>query len=638
MLKPNTLRLSTGNEMVSIPEINTARCGIETISFLHRGLRAAVEICGSDSLPFLQPTLTIDGAEPDWDEAVWRQVENWVPSFELSFSECEARGHIFAPLESRGFVCVIEIESKASHDLPVRAGWRGCWERTCHATYTAKEMVGQRRLGINQMLGATCVEFCSVAPHFAVAFCGSEVMEAEVFTDSGDGPKAETVESGVVASQGTAAGYSLMRGFTLKPGERVTLAVYVGLGLEEISAVTSAADLARRGHEDLLQTTLDWLSRRALRADDKRLEGVMNLNLFYNYFFALGVTLDTEELVAVTARSSRSPLTAAYCDRDALSWSLPAVLRVDPQQARNILEYAFTVQIKNVGIHSRFIDGVVLEPGFELDELCAPVHALRKYVQATNDVSMLFDRRVQAGINHIMGILALKKHPEVSLYETTLLPSDDIAKYPYVTYNNAMVWRMLRDLVEVYDRVGDLDRRDAMAEQANRVKQAIMEHSVVEGPFGEMFAWSTDLKGNHRLLDNPRGSLQLMPYLDFCSPELHQYKNTVTWIRAERERPEAIQAQGGRARVSLFSLANDLLTDRAEEALDFLRRAALDFGICCEVVDAETGEAISGRGHAACAGFVAHAMATALGATPSEPEARGKVAKPHFRLGKPTSA
>jgi len=49
-----------------------------------------------------------------------------------------------------------------------------------------------------------------------------------------------------------------------------------------------------------------------------------------------------------------------------------------------------------------------------------------------------------------------------------------------------------------------------------------------------------------------------------------------------------------------------------EQALDFLRRAPLDHGLCCEIADAETGESVSGRGYAACAGYLAYAMAVAL--------------------------
>ncbi|MDO8587881.1 MAG: glycoside hydrolase family 125 protein [Armatimonadota bacterium] len=629
MSASNDTRFSTGNELIAIPDISAARCGVETISFLHRGLRATVELGGSADAPFLQPDVTIEGAAPDWRKAEWRLDENWVPAFELTHPDYVIRGCVFAPLQSRGFVYTLEIESKTDRELPIRAGWRSVWDTTFHATYTSKAMTGVRRVAINQWLGIPYVEFQSVAPHFAVAFQPSDLMEVRVFAGEVDASESVS-EDGLLARPGMKAGCLLAREFTVGPNDRVSTAMYVGVGLEEISAVSSAADLSRRGCEELLRTTLAWLRRRSLRVKDRELEAVMNRNLFYNYFFGQGVTLDTEELSLVTSRSSRYPLTAAYCDRDAMLWSLPAVLRVEPRQARRMLEHAFTVQIRNVGIHSRFIDGIVLEPGFELDELCAPVHALWRYVHETNDLSMLFDRRVQAGINHIQDILSRKKHPTVSLYETTLLPSDDVAVYPYVTFDNAMVWRMLRDLGRIYDRIGDLDRKDDTIEQAKRVKQAVMEHALVKGPFGQMFAWSVDLKGNHRLLDNPQGSLQLLPHIEFCSPDLDQYQNTVRWIRSEENPANA--PHGGRKRVSLFSIANELLMGSTRDALEFLRRAPLDHGLCCEIADAETGEAVSGRGYAACAGYLAYAMAVALGVEPLELEEAATGGTPHFRL------
>ena len=630
-MKLDVRRLSTGNEMVSIPEISTRRCSIETIGFLHRGLRAVVEISGGDDLPFLQPFVTVEDSQPDWGESSWSLDQNWIPTFEVTHGDCVIRGRVYAPLQRRGFVFALEIESKADREIAARAGWNAHWEKTCHAAYTAKPMSGVRRVGVNQWLGVPYMEFQSVAPHFAVAFRPSEVMEVEVFTGTDAGRRVVSAQEEVAADSGVVTGISLAKEIRLAPGEHVALAVCVAVGLEEISAVSSAADMSRRPPGELLQSTIDWLRDHSLRVPDEELESTMNLNLFYNYFYAQGVTLDTEEHVVVTSRSTRYPLTTAYSDRDALLWSLPAVLRIDPRQARRMLNYAFRVQIRNVGIHSRFIDGIALEPGFELDELCAPALALWRYVKATNDISIALDREVQAGLNHILGILALKRHSEVALFETSLLPSDDVAMHPYVTYDNALVWRMLVDLASIYERIGDVDRKDDTLNQAKRVKRAIMEHAVVDGPFGEMFAWSFDLEGNYRVLDYPQGSLQLLPYIGFCDPDLRQYKNTLRWIRSEENPMFTVSSRHGR-RPSMFSLANELLLSPSEEILDFLRRAPMDNGLFCEIADAETGEAVSGRGYAACAGYMAYAMAVALNAEGPDIRAADKSATPHFRL------
>ena len=99
-----------------------------------------------------------------------------------------------------------------------------------------------------------------------------------------------------------------------------------------------------------------------------------------------------------------------------MRWTLPAVLQISWEQARKLLTYAFTEQLPNVGVHSRFIDGIVMEPGMVLDQICSPIRAIQTYVQLTGDDSILFDRRVQTGVNTIQQILAAQRHPEVALF------------------------------------------------------------------------------------------------------------------------------------------------------------------------------------------------------------------------------
>ena len=129
--------------------------------------------------------------------------------------------------------------------------------------------------------------------------------------------------------------------------------------------------------------TTDWLDARRWPIPDAQLERLYNTNLFFCLFYSAGITLDTEELVLVTSRSPRYYVSAAYWDRDSLLWSFPTVVDADPALARRMLDYVFGRQRRNLGVHSRYIDGTVLEPGFELDELMAPVLALERYVGAT---------------------------------------------------------------------------------------------------------------------------------------------------------------------------------------------------------------------------------------------------------------
>ena len=139
-------------------------------------------------------------------------------------------------------------------------------------------------------------------------------------------------------------------------------------------------------------------------------------------------------------------MSAAYWDRDSLLWSFPTVVDADPALARRMLYYVFGRQRRNLGVHSRYIDGTVLEPGFELDELMAPVLALERYVGATGDRDCLEDNAIRSGLTDILRTLRTKRHRSIALYETFLQPTDDVRSYPYLTYDNVLVWKALRAL------------------------------------------------------------------------------------------------------------------------------------------------------------------------------------------------
>ena len=372
--------------------------------------------------------------------------------------------------------------------------------------------------------------------------------------------------------------------------------------------------MLRQGWQHELQVTTDWLDARRWPIPDAQLERLYNTNLFFCLFYSAGITLDTEELVLVTSRSPRYYVSAAYWDRDSLLWSFPTVVDADPALARRMLDYVFGRQRRNLGVHSRYIDGTVLEPGFELDELMAPVLALERYVGATGDRDCLEDNAIRAGLTDILRTLRTKRHRSIPLYETFLQPTDDVRSYPYLTYDNVLVWKALRALSSLYpETYGDL------AGEAEELRRSILEHCVVQGPNGPYYAWSTDLEGHTDVYDEPPGSLLLLPYLGFCALDDPAYQNTVRQIRAP-EYPYSFAgcafAEIGCAHAPhpwMLSVANSLLSGEAERSLDLLRRAEMDNGIVCESINEHTGRSATGDAFATCAGFVCHALRYALG-------------------------
>lgn len=605
-------RLTTGNEYISISDIAAETGAVMSVGFMHSGFRACVELHGSDDYPLLKPVVEVNGEEIPTRSLQRETISYWIPRFHIPTPELTITSTIFAPLDRRGFVYMLSLENTTDADLKVHAGWKGCWKSSCHAARLIRQMAGAKYGSISSWQeGIPVMEFRGHTPLFSMAVVPGEQMPAKVW-NAEEPCNEQNSEHGFTQSESPIY-YELLDDYTLARGEKKTLAVYIGFGQEEVSALASAQDLQLHGWERLLAGLISWLDKHTIDTDDRYLKNMMNMNSFYNYFYSQAVTLDKEELVIMAARSSESSSCAAYRDRDAMRWSLPAIIQINWAQARKMLIYAFTKQLPNVGLHSRFIDGTALEPGLQLDQLCSPIRALHTYVQLTGDMSILFDRRVQTGVNTIKDILVVQRHPDHTLFETLLLPSGKPSKYPYVCYSNVFTWRVLLDLAALYDRIRDIDRTDEAMSLSVKLKASILEHFIVEGAFGQMFARGVDIDGNYELGDDPEGSLLLLTYFGFCSPDDPVYKNTVEWIHSDHN-PDSV-SRNREAGVPVLSILNDLFTSEKKDALEFLRRAELDDGIACEYADPNTGRVVSGRAYASCAGYLAYGLRIAINGT-----------------------
>ena len=135
---------------------------------------------------------------------------------------------------------------------------------------------------------------------------------------------------------------------TLAPGESVESIFVLSAGIEEFSAAHNARALReqidRNGAEAMIEQTAAWLSKRTRTTGQADLDLLMNRNFLFTELYAWGRTIDTEQFVGVTSRSPRYYVSAAYWDRDAMLWSFPALLDIDPPMARDALEYALTTQ------------------------------------------------------------------------------------------------------------------------------------------------------------------------------------------------------------------------------------------------------------------------------------------------------
>lgn len=588
----------TGNEYVSLPTIRESDGAIEGISFLHMGAKGMIEMCGTPDYPLLKPFFQLDQKEISLTDLRWSKLHSWIPSFQMSAEDMEIEGLILAPVDERGFGYWLKVKN-TGHNAEIRLGLKGNWAETKHSINESKPILCEKNLyqsGWNHC----CV--MDVRPGLSLfAF-------APIYTET---PEQCPVRSSF-RKKGGEVNFCIELKAMVPTNDSVEYCFWFGLGFEEVAAATSAKEMLRQGYEKELAKTGAWLQDRERSVGDPRLDELLNQNLFFSFFFGGGKTLDTEEYVLVTSRSPRYYVSAAYWDRDSLLWSFPAILLADAETAKEMLRYVFSRQIRNVGIHSRFIDGTLLEPGFELDELCAPIIALLRYVEQTNDTAILHTPWIMDGVAHIVKRLKTKRHPQIALYETFLQPTDDLRVYPYLTYDNVLVWYSLHLLAVYYPEYSYL------ADEAKAIKAAIKEHCIKEKDGKKMYAWSVDLTGNWDVYDEPPGSLLLLPHYHFCTYEDAIWKHTEEIIR-RKDYPYSFSGcpieEIGCPHAPhpwVLSIANSLLSGKQEQAGKHLALCKLDNGIACESVDEYTGESATGDAFATCAGFLAYAIDTAF--------------------------
>lgn len=586
--------LPTGNEMISLPTVNELTGGIEAVGFLSMASKGLTELRGSKDKPFLLPCFEIDGQKLRLNNMSWEREQYWIPKMHAEFDGGNATMTVLTPVGERGFA--LRLELACNRACKAALGFDGNWCETVHCVNEEKPVEGTKHCYESAWNSGIILDMRCGYPLFAIApMCDRDMMSS--------------FESGECVR------FRLRHEAELTAGVSYAVTFFWGLGFEEVAAATSAKEMRRRTWEWEYDKTVRFLDKRTSDLGSENLNKIYNTNLFFCMFYATGITMDTEELICATSRSPRYYVSAAYWDRDTLLWSFPAILKADHELARNMLVYVFTRQSRNIGIHSRYIDGTVLEPGFELDELMAPVIALDNYVRETDDRAILSERFVTDTIERILKTLRSMRHSDVALYETFLQPTDDELVYPYLTYDNVLVWKALNALAGLYP-----EKHSALAETAEETRLAIYNNCVFTDKAGKpYFGWSVDLNGHHDVYDEPPGSLQLLAHLGFCTEDDEVWRNTVAMIRSadyEFSFADSPIAEIGCPHAPwpwVLSLCNSLLCGHKEQALRELELIEMDNGIACESVDAVSGVCTTGAAFATCAGFLCYAIQTAVG-------------------------
>jgi uncharacterized protein len=602
-LRPDDV-LPTGNQWISLPDIRASDGALGTFNVLSMRHRGLLQVSGEHGGPVLQAYFKADGKPLEFRNPSWELIAYWIPSAHLNVAGLDATLTYCAPPDSRAAFLRMTVTNRRTEPVEVALGLKAAFGAIDRVTYVPVELRGERTVGS--------------APWVDPAEVFSYITNDTDFAWALLHPSSKAIITTPPTSATPAVDASQTK--TLAPGESVESIFVLAAGIEEFSAAHNARALReqidRNGSEAMIEQTAAWLSARTRTTDQSDLDLLMNRNFFFTELYAWGRTIDTEQLVGVTSRSPRYYVSAAYWDRDAMLWSFPALLDIDPPMAREALEYALTTQLRNTGTHSRFIDGVVLEDGFQLDEATAPVLALADYVKRTNDTA--FASKHLVAINLLRDRLIGRFDPATGLYSSLQDSQDEFQKLPFITYDNALVWRAFTDLTDFYKRLNDPTTSQEMAKRAAMLHDAILARCVspsAPNAGGAIFASATDGK-NYVFTEIPPGSLFKLPTIGLIPESDATFVRTYQWLHSKNykysyaDQPFGLPGSYRLPFTTSWSIADNLLlTAGRDQALEILRASNWDGGIITEGVDPATARMDqAGRAFATAAGYVAHAI------------------------------
>lgn len=610
----------TGNHYLSIPFIDSADGAIHGVNVLHRGQNGLLEWSGARLAgagdPLLRPRFRVAGEALAARDLQWELLDHWIPRFRCSLAPAlRASGTVCAPggpdVTLAGAVYVIELENAGSDALDVVVELEGVWAWSLKTVRTSRPLPGANRLWLPPGGRAVVLEQAGGAGA-SLCILSGEGGTAGLREDGVAGPDAA---GEVVAPNGEPLRFMLARAVRVPARGKASVAFYLGVAPERDGAVASAHYLAAQGAAGLLRDARLALTRLTRRVRDAALGRILNRNLLFNYFFALGRGVDDDRYYPVASRSPAYDGGAAtFSDREALLWTLPALTLADYPTARDVLLQIFDRYSLQAGIARRYIDGAVLEPGYALDGACAYGIALDRFVEDARDESVLDEAIVQQVLHEIQNLILGDLHPEIFLCATEVAPSGDFPDHRYLAYDNALVAAFCRTLDRVW-RGREPGEQAQLAGAGEEAAAALWRHGTAGVEGLTVLAFSTDLAGESAVYDDPNGSLQLLPHYGFCDPEDPIWRDTVELLRSESyplwigdARYPGLASRTSARRASLAALCADLLGARRDAALATLRELPLENGLACEWYDPDTGRSAGGEHYAALAGFVAWAL------------------------------
>jgi len=372
---------------------------------------------------------------------------------------------------------------------------------------------------------------------------------------------------------------------TIASGSRDEMAFYIAAGPERDGAIATSAAMRRRGWQWLLAATRDALTALQQTTGSESLDRLVNQNLLFAYFYAVGRALDDAHFYIMRTRVPWHSAGVTMREWDALMMTLPAVQLADPGLARELLLRMCELHGYAPGRGTHYFDGTMFEPAFSLEGAAAYVLAVDRYTMESKD-DQIIDDPVLADTLYLVGDeLAGRRHAELPLYSTEVTPSGAVAPLPFTAHGNGVAAVALDILRRTLDEESARDIPDGEA------VRAALQRTFARADGGKKtLCTALDLSGAASRIDDPVGSVLWLPIYGGIDADDAVFTRTARALSTET--------------TSLSTVLARLCGPDSVAVLEWLRRAPLDGGVAAEFVDAE-GRATANGGDAALAGLLA---------------------------------
>jgi len=563
----------TGNHWLALPCIHPVDGAIFAAGILHRGARAAVDFAGGPDflsgggVALARPVVQIDGVAVALSkhEMAWERAHHWLPTFTCTIGTAVVRGTIFAPfgrdVDIAGAVYALSVENRGSEPIDVRFGLEGTLGHRQLRVQSARAIAGAHRIEATAA-GAIVLEGDDVPGFAALAIAGEEGTDASVGPD----------------------GYALQQSATVEPGQRADRAFFIGAGPERDGALATVAVLRQRGWKALLNGTRDALRTFEQSSGVEAVDGMINRNLVFAYFYSVGRALDDAHFYIVRSRAPWSTRGVTIRDWEALTWTIPAVQLADPPLARELILRMCEVHGYAPGRGVNYFDGTLFSPGFTLEGAASYAIATDRYIRDTGDDQIVEEPILADTLYLSSDDIAGRRDEHFPLYrsDVTLGGAPSTA---FSLHANAAVAYALDCLKRTLDE-GEAKK----LEDPEAVRAALRRHFAVGDGSKSVFASAVRPGATVVTEDDPAASALWLPLLEAVERTDSTFRRTA---KASTTTSPLLEAKIAR-----------LMAPDAADVLDWFRRAPLDGGLAAELVDAD-GVPTGGGADACLAGLLA---------------------------------